>query len=77
MPLRGGGCFKVQKGDRFGYMSKTDQAPIGYSFLAKGVNIIFLPINGTDFPKEDEKKTFDSLQWPYEFAIAVVVDEGE
>ena len=67
-------CFMAMPDDQIAFMSKQDQAPVGY--LSKpGISVQSYNLNNT-YPKINESVTFDIIPLPYEFALQAVIDRG-
>ena len=58
--------------DRLGLFNERHQGPVGYEFTATAA-----VHHGTFEPQLDNSYTFDSLPFPYHFALAAAYDTGQ
>ena len=58
-------------------MNEDDQASVGYTFMSKGLAVKFLSVANTSMPQLYDTLTFDNLELPYQFALAIAYDTGE
>jgi len=68
----------VESSDRLGFVNEAYAGGIGYLFKSAGVNNWFArePFNISLLPSVGDVVTFDTLSFPYAFALAAAYDTG-
>lgn len=72
--MQGQQCIRILAGDRIGFMNEDNLASVGYTFMSKGLAVKFWSLTNTSVPQLYDTLTFDDLEMPYQFALAVAYD---
>jgi len=77
--LGGSECCGVERSDRLGFVNEGASGALGYQFRSSGVDNWFAqaPHNISLLPAIDDVVTFDTLSFPYAFALTAAYDTGE
>jgi len=77
--LNGSDCCGVERLDRLGFVNEGHTAAIGHQFQSNGVDNWFVraPFNTSLLPNIGDSVTFDTLSFPYEFALTAAYDTGK
>jgi len=78
MYLNGSECCRVQSSDRLGLVNEANNGGLGYLFQSAGVDNWFAlePFNVSLLPTVGSIVTFDTLSYPYAFALTAAYDTG-
>jgi len=76
--LNGSECCGVERSDRLGFVNERSQGALGYLFKSSGVANWFAPppFNFSLLSSVGDVVTFDTLSFPYAFALAAAYDTG-
>ena len=77
--LNGSDCCGVERSDRLGFVNEGNFGALGYQFRAAGVDNWFArtPFNVSLLPTLGDVVTFDTLSYPYAFALTAAYDTGK
>ena len=76
--LNGSDCCRVESSDRLGFINEGHHGALGYQFQLSGVGNWWAvePFNVTMLPTIGDVVAFDTLSFPYAFALTAAYDTG-